>query len=190
VCSSDLSSDLIIETDNGTFADEATAIQTAAGKMGAYIKGGSLQAGSSVNITPTSSIIHELVTKYGLSLDNANTAFNSSFGCADNVSVAPKNAPLTTADNDTQSRLAFLRAAAFSQLTKDLGLTPDKQFDLLAAIAQCLADSTLDGKKNIIPLAVDYVSLNDIQGRFTNALATMQNDSTTNKTGLTADQIR
>lgn len=56
-----LASDLIIETDNGTFIDEATAIQAPAGKMGAYIKGGSLQAGSSVNITPTSSIIHGLV---------------------------------------------------------------------------------------------------------------------------------
>jgi hypothetical protein len=184
-----LSSDLLIETVNGTFTDEASGAQTTAGKMAAYIKGGSLTAGSSVNITPTSTIIHDLVTKYGLTTDNAGTAFNSAFGYLDDVSITPNNTPLTTTDTDTQSRLAFLHAAAFSQLTKDLSLTPDKQFDLLAAIAQDLADGVLDGKNNNTPVTIGSVSLDDIQCRFAAALATMQNDSTTNKTGLTADKI-
>jgi hypothetical protein len=186
---SSLASDLLIETDNGTFADEASARPTTAGKMAAYIKGGSLKAASTVNITPTSTIIHDLVTKYGLTPDNAGTTFNSAFGYLDDVSITPNNTPLTTTDTDTQSRLAFLHAAAFSQLTKDLSLTPDKQFDLLAAIAQDLADGVLDGKDNNVPVTVNSVSLDDIQCRFANALAAVQNDSTTNKTGITADKI-
>ncbi len=184
-----LASDLIIESDRGTFTDEASALQTTAGKMAAYLKGGSLLAGSPVNITPTSTILHALVTKYGLTPDNASAVFNSAFGYTDDVSVAPKNAPLTATDNDTQSRLAFLRVAAFSQLTKDLGLPPDKQFDLLAAIAQDLADGTLDGKDDNASVAVNSVSLEDVQCRFAIALATLQNDTTTNKTGLTAAQL-
>jgi hypothetical protein len=178
-----------LESDGGTFIDEASAERTAAGKMGVYLKGAGLQTGLSVNITPTSTIIHDLVVNYGLTHEDATIVFDSAFGYAEELSVTPKNAPLSGADTDTLSRLAYIRAAAFSQLTKDLGLAPDKQFDLLSAIARDMADGILDGKRDNAPVTVNAIRLDDIQCKYAIALAAVRNDTITNKTCLNAAQI-
>lgn len=184
-----LSSDLTFESDQGNFMDEASGTLTTAGKMGAYVSGGSLQSGSAVNITPASTIRYGLLTKHGLTPDNADTAFRSAFGYTDDIAVAPKNAPLTDTDADTLARLAFLRAAAFSQLTEDLGLAPDQQFLLLAAIAEDLADGRLDGEDDSGLVTVNSICLEDIQCKYASALATVQHDTAANKTCLNPAQI-
>ena len=186
---SSLASDLIIESAGGTFKDEATGSSTAAGKLSAYVVGGSLKAGSSVNIDPSSTIVHDLVTKYAKTVAGANSIFNAAFGYTPDTSVCPKNTALSTSDNDTAARLAFLRAASFSQLTKDAGLAADKQFALIAAIAQDLSDGVLDGKKDNTSVTVGTYSLDDVQCKFNHALATFQKDNTTNMTGMTPDKI-
>jgi len=180
-----LSVDLRIESDGGTFTDEATGASTTAGTLAAYIPAGSLLAGSSVNIDPSSTIISDLVTKHGKTLNNAKTIFSTAAGYTPDPSIAPKNAPTSVADgSDAPHRLAALRAGAFSQLTKDLGLTPDKQFDLLAALAQDLND---DGILNGSAGAVNGASLTaDIQNKFSQALCNFRADTAHNLTGLTA----
>lgn len=183
-----LSGDLIFESQGGTFTDEATSTTTTAGTMSAFAEGGSLTTGSSVNITPFSTIVNELVTAYELTLDDAQTAFDSAFGFSpDDVSAAPANTPLSDTDTDTKPRLAFIRAAAFSQLTEDLGLTPDKQFELLAALAQDLADGTLDGRNASEAVSIETgVNMpEDIQNLYEQSLVIVLGNTSLNLTGMT-----
>jgi len=187
-----LSSDLIFESQDGTFTDEATSTTTTAGIMSTFIEGGSLAAGSSVNITPFSTIANDLISEYGLTLDDAQTAFNSAFGFSqDDVSVVPANTPLTDTDTDTKPRLAFIRAAAFSQLTKDLGLTPDKQFELLAALAQDLADGTPDGKdaSGSVSIETGVNMPEDIQNMYEQSMVSVLGNTSINLTGMTAGNM-
>lgn len=177
--------DLRIESSNGTFLDEATGTTTTAGILAAYVSAGSVTTWSSVNIDPSSTIIHNLVTTGSKTFGEALTIFNSAFAFTPDISVASRNTPSTGAS--AAQRLAGLRTSAFSQLTKDLGLTPDKQSDLLAAIEQDLAD---DGKLNGSTGSLNGTSIpEDMQNRFEHALVTMLSDTVHNMTGLTADQI-
>lgn len=128
--------------------------------------------------------VYRLVTAHGKSLANAESVFNSAFGYIPDVSVAPKNSAST--GDDGAERLAGLRAGVFSQLTKDLGFSPDKQFALLAAIAQDLAD---DGNLNGSSGTVNGTPLpEDIGNKFECAFMTFM-ASTANQTGLSADEI-
>jgi hypothetical protein len=138
-----LSADLIISAISGTFTDEATATDVPAGRLAAYIAGGSLVSGSAVHLDPSSTIVHALVTSgSSTSVAGAEALFNSAFGYTPDLSIAPMNTAATGTTN-APNRLAALRAAAFSQLAKDLGIGPDKQFDLIRAIANDLADDGL-----------------------------------------------
>ncbi len=157
--------------------------------MGAYIPGGSLGAGSAVNLDPSSTIIYHMVTKHGKTLSDAETIFTAAFGYAPDTSVTPKNAP--SSGDDVAERLAGLRAIAFSQLTKDLGLAPVRQFSLLAAMARDLADGVLDGMNDGVQVEIiPGVSMpEDIQNMFELALTGLLTNTTVNLTGLTPDQI-
>jgi hypothetical protein len=180
-----LANDLIISSNSGTFTDEATATATTAGTLAAYVTGGALSTGATVNIDPSSTIIHAIVTGSSKTYGEANAIFNAAFGYTPDTSVAPKNGP--TSGQDTAQRLAGLRAAVFSQLTKDLGFGPDRQFDLLAALSQDLAD---DGKLNGSAGSVNGTNIpEDIQNKFECALVSFLSNTTANLTGLTADQI-
>jgi hypothetical protein len=180
-----LANDLIISSNSGTFTDEATAAATSAGTLAAYVTGGALSTGATVNIDPSSTIIHAIVTGSSKTCGEANAIFNSAFGYTPDTSVAPKNGP--PSGQDTAQRLAGLRAAVFSQLTKDLGFGPDRQFDLLAALSQDLAD---DGKLNGSAGSVNGTNIpEDIQNKFECALVSFLSNTTANLTGLTADQI-
>ncbi len=180
-----LSADLRIESDGGTFTDEATGAATTAGVLAAYIPGGSLGAGSSVHIAPSTTIISHLVTKHGKTVAEARTIFAAAYGYMPDPSIAPKNAPSSVVDgSDAANRLAGFRAGVFSQLTKDMGLASDKQFDLLSALGQDLAD---DGKLNGSAGAVNGTHLPaDIQNRYDWALHDFHKDATRNLTGLNA----
>jgi len=59
---SSLPGDIVIESDSGQFTDEATGdSQVLAGKLSAFVTGGTLSAGSEVHITPASTILRNLV---------------------------------------------------------------------------------------------------------------------------------
>jgi hypothetical protein len=180
-----LANDLIISSSSGTFTDEATGLETPAGTLAAFVSGGSLTAAAVVHLDPSSTIIHDLVITHGKTITDAETTFSSVFGYTPALSVAPKNAP--TSGSDEAERLAGLRAVAFSQLTKDMGLAPDKQFDLLAALAGDLAD---DGMLNGSAGTVNGSGIPaDIQNRFEHALVSLLTNTAVNLTGLTTDKI-
>ena len=187
--SSALSSGLTFEASGGTFPDEAT---TTAGvtltKLTAYAAAGSLATGSHVTIDPASTIIQNLVAG-GRTKAAADTVFAAAFGYTPDCSIKPAFATMSSASTTSQ-RLAGLRAAAFSQLTKDLGLAPDKQFELIQALADDLSDGTLDGMKGTtaVSTASGAVIPVDIVNRFAYALMTFQTSSL-NKCKLTPDKI-
>jgi hypothetical protein len=113
----------------------------------------------------------------------------NAFGYAHDCSVGPVNAPYS-ASSTTVQRLAALRAGAYSRLTQDLGLSPDKQFELLAAISQDLADGSLNGMNNgnVISLGTGTLP-EDIQNRFENALVSYLTNTVRNLTGLNAGDL-
>ena len=182
-----LASDFRVESGMGTFADEASGATTTAGALAAYVTGGTVTAGI-VNIDPSTTIICDLVTKSGKTAGQAQTIFNKAFGYTPDISIAPKNAPAS--GSDAPQRLAGMRAVAFSQMTKDLGLTPDKQFGLIEAIAEDLADGDLDGKNASTAVAVGTVTMpEDIQNRYEHSMVSLMTNTAVNMTGLSADQI-
>lgn len=185
-----LPGDLVIESDGGSFTDEATGNSSvSAGKLSAYVSGGSLSAGSEVHITPSSTIFRNLVAG-GKTTAEAGTHFSHAFGFAPDLSVKPEEATNPSADAAEGNKLAGLRTAAFSQITKELGLPPQDQFHLLTALAQDLSDGMLNGADASGP--VDIATGNpipeDIQNRFERALMNFRSGGK-DMTGLTPDKI-
>jgi hypothetical protein len=184
---SQLARPLFVEATGGTFTDEASAAPTAAGTLLAHAAAGTLSAGSSVHLTPQSAMVAHMV-QHGLAPEAAQAAFRAAFGFAPDAAVAPANVAVT-AGGDTAPALAALRAGAFSQLARDLGVPAASQFDLIGALAQDAADGALDGQEGTQPLSVGGVSLPaDVQNRFSAALLAWR-ASAGNLTGLKVDQI-
>lgn len=141
----ELANDLVFSSSFGVFTDEATGALTPAGTMSAYVEAGRLSAAAKITLDPASTIIHELVSTRGKTLSQAKTIFFNAFGYTPDISVTPvlPNTPVT--ESTKPQRFAGLFAAAISQITKDLSLSPDKQFDLCTALADDIADGKLDG---------------------------------------------
>ncbi|MBE9564046.1 MAG: hypothetical protein IMF17_02295 [Proteobacteria bacterium] len=196
-----LGQDLIIKSTGGTFIDEATGNQdVVAGEMLAYMSANSITDGSSVSATPGSTIIAKLVldTANGIATKaEAEVVFANAFGYTPDVSVEPADATAPVADATDASKLAGLRAAAFSQLTMDLGLLSVEQFDLLAALVKDLADGSLDGESagSPVEIIVGEMLPIDVQNRFTTALLNFHDTGLmgdvhgNDQTGLTSDMI-
>ena len=200
-----LGQDLIVKSMGGTFTDEASGDKDVpAGEMFAYVAANSISNGSSISATPGSTIIANLVMNHGKTRAEAEAVFANAFGYTPDMSVSPVDATDPAAvDASEASRLAGLRAAAFSQLAKDLGA--DDQFEMFAALAQDLSDKTLNGvgidnagtpvpvnltiQGSISPLVID------IQNRFATALLNFHNNGLmgdtfgNDQTGLTSAQI-
>jgi hypothetical protein len=126
----------------------------------------------------------------GKSKSVAESAFSTAFGFTPDCSIKPAFATISSASSTAQ-RLSGLRAAAFSQLTKDLGLTADKQFELIQALAEDLSDGVLDGLKTggtVVTTASGTTIPVDIANLFSRAMMTFQ-ISTANKSKLTPDRI-
>jgi hypothetical protein len=182
VPASAMGSDLRVESNGGTFTDEATGTTgVTAGTMAAYVSGGTA---TMIHLDPASTIIHMLVTLHTKTFGEAKTIFSNAFGFAPDCSVGPVNA-LYSSSSTTVQRLAALRSAAYSQLTKELSLSPDKQFALLAAVSQDLADGILDGMNgaNVVSLGTGTMP-EDIQNRFECALVSFLTNTARNLTGL------
>ena len=154
---SHLAENLVVECTGGTFTDEATGTTQTAGDMKAYIAGGTASVGTSVHVTPSTTIISALI-EGGMDAEAAVNAFTAAFGFTPDYAVAPTDATNPEAGADNARLLAGLRAATFSQLASDLGI---EQADLIAALVADLVDGTLEGG-GALPA--------DIQNRFTQAL--------------------
>ena len=164
-----LAKDLIVKSTGGAFIDEATGNDGIAGEMLAYVPANTLTNGDSVSVTPGSTIVANLVMNHGKSLDDAEAAFLRGFAYTPDVSVTPIDATVAAVDASEESKLGGLRAAAFSQLAKDLGLSQDDQFIMFTALAQDLSDGKLNGlmdadsieiespTKGTIPLPADIL---------------------------------
>jgi hypothetical protein len=181
---------LVLESTGGTYSDEASGAATDAGMLMAYVDGASMSAGGQVHATPASTIVSRMVMTHGMTLSAAQAAFESAFGFTADTATAPADSTAPAADATEEELLAGLRAAVYSQLTKDLGLAPAEQFDLLAALAEDLADGELDGEgvSGAISVTASVMLPIDIQSRFSQALVAFHT-STNNKTGLLNNQI-
>jgi len=168
---SHLAENLVVECSGGTFTDEATGTTQTAGDMKAYIAGGTASVGTAVHVTPSTTIITALIERHDMSATAAIDAFTSAFGFTPDYAVAPTDATNPAADASEARLLAGLRAATFSQLTKDLVLGPAEQFALFEALADDLANGALDGQSATGDVTVGAVTLPaDIQNRFNRAL--------------------
>lgn len=180
-----LSADLMVVCSGGTYTNEADGSKQTAGTLAAYVAAGMINAGSSIHVTPESTIVQRMVTNHGLSPVAALNAFNTAFGYMPDIAVAPANATSPASGATMEQKLAGLRAAAFSQLTKDIGLTPGQQFALLDAIASDLSDGTLDGASGVTGITIAGTAKSlpaDVQNRFANAMINFRaggNDATT-----------
>jgi len=184
-----LNQGLYIKSTGGSFIDEATGNNGTAGEMLAYVA--AIKNGDSISVTPGSTIIANLVMKHGKSLTQAQTLFDAAFGYTPDLSVVPVNATATpSAGASDESVLAGLRAAAFSQLALDLGLSQNDQFALFAALAADLSDDALNGvDASNVAVAVGSTTLKaDIQNSFSQALVNFRAGGR-NKTGLKPNQI-
>lgn len=182
---------LFLKSDGGKFTDEVTSETTTAGTMLSFIAANSITDGSTVTATPGSSIIAKLVLNHGKTLTRAQAHFNNTFGYVPNVTINPVNATIVAADdNNAEAKVAGLRAAAFSQLTRNLGLTAAEQFNLLTALAKDLSDGMLDGvdASGKITIVGATTLKADIQNSFSQALLDFYT-GTTNKTGLPHNKI-
>lgn len=185
-----LSGDLIFEASGGTFSDEATATGgVSMGTLTSHASAGSLASGSNVAIDPSTTIIQKLIAG-GKTKTAAENTFAAAFGYTQDNSIKPAFAGMSSAST-TPQRLAGLRAAAFSQLTKDLGLTPAMQFELIQALADDLSDGVMDGLKTdgtAVTTASGTAIPVDISNAFAKALMTFQ-ASSLNKSKLSTDKI-
>ncbi len=174
-----LEEDLIVECSGGTFTDEATGLTNrTAGFMAAHITGGTANAGNTVHITPSSTIIHDLITRHGKTAMEAAAAFADAFGFTPDYTTSPTDASAPTQGAEQASLLSGLRAATFSQLANDLGLLSTAQFALFSALATDLSDGMLDGHSASGVVTIEGTSTElpvDIQNRFVQALVNFRN---------------
>lgn len=187
-----LQGEVLLECSGGSYVDEATGSTVSdAGILTAHIAADSLDEHDQVHATPASTLVAALVNRFGHSLAEAQTLFTQAFGFSPDHAIAPADATHAMADATDAQRLAGLRAAAFSQLGNDLGLAPARQFDMLGALADDLADGQLDGagSAGVITIAGTTTALGvDIQNRFGRALLNFRAGGR-DLSGLTNDKI-
>ncbi len=171
--------DLIVECSGGTFTDEATGLTNrTAGFMAAHIAGGTANAGNTIHVTPSSTIVHDLISQHGKTAMEATALFTDAFGFSPDYTTAPTDASAPAHGAGPASLLSGLRAATFSQLANDLGLLSTAQFSLFSALAADLSDGTLDGHNASGAITIDGTSTElpvDIQNRFVRALVNFRN---------------
>jgi hypothetical protein len=164
-----LSEDLTLQSTGGTYTDEATNQTATAGELAVVATGGTLSS-TSIHMTPATTVIKHLVKK-GKTLAAAKTLFENTFGYAPDSTVKPEFAS-GTGVTDAQM-LEGMSATAFSKLTKEMGLAPDKQFELLSKLADDLGDTSgeLDGTGSSGAITVAGTAMSeDIAGKMEDAM--------------------
>jgi hypothetical protein len=132
-----------------------------------------------------------LIAQHSMTQVEAEDAFKKAFAYTPDTSLAPTDATNPGAGAAAEQKLEGLRAAVFSQLANDLGLTADKQFQLLQAVAQDLSDGELDGKDGNGAIMVPDTAIPlpaDICNRFAQALVNFRAGGNDNS-GLGNDQL-
>jgi hypothetical protein len=187
-----LENDVRVECTGGSYVDEATGNTVAiAGKLSVYIAGNTLADGSEIHATPASTIIAELVSNHSKTLSEAETLFTNAYGFTPHVGTAPTDATNPATGATDHELLAGLRAAAFSQMGADLGLTAAQQFDLLTALAQDLSDGQMDGADMSGAITIPGTAtllMADMQNRFGTAMLNFR-DGGNDMSGLGNDKI-
>jgi len=186
-----LGSTLMFTATGGQFIDESTGTAVNNGSLSGVIAADVLGGTTRLSLTPSSSIIHTLMTEHNLSLEQAKSNFEAAFGYSLDETIMPVDATDTNDDATPEQLLAGLRAAAFSQLTNELGLDPADQSMLLAKLAADIADGNLDGLDGEnVELSLEGVTLGaNIQSKFTQAFVNFYKDPALNQTGLSNGQI-
>jgi hypothetical protein len=185
-----LAQDLVFESSGGSFADEATGASTTAGNLTAYVAANSLSAGAQIHATPGSTIVERLITQHSMTQAQAENAFQNAFAYIPDISLAPTDATNPDAGAADDQKLAGLRAAVFSQLASDLGLTAAEQFQLIQVLAQDLTDGEMDGvdASGVIMVPGTAIALQaDIRNRFAKALENFRAGN--DHSGLSNDQL-
>lgn len=108
VPASALSGAIVIESSGGTFADEASGLTTTAGTLATYVSAGSISAGGSVHLDPSTTIVHDLVTVHGMDLPGARAAFAAAFGFTPDHTLFPRNAPYSRPARSPRTRRALI----------------------------------------------------------------------------------
>ena len=187
---SDATREIIFESSNGTFTDEATGQSTTAGSLSAYANSG-VSAGTELHLTPSSTIMNQLINQHGMSYANAGTTFAAAFGYTPDNAIAPTDATAPMAGASTEQLQAGLHAATFSQLANNLQLTAAEQFQLFTALAQDLSDGTLDGVDGSGDVNISGTAINldaSIQNQFSYALIAFHQGNGSNS-GLLNTQL-
>lgn len=189
VPNANLASKLVFMATGGTYTDEATGEQATSGELSVLAEANALSGTPSVHATPSSSILNKLMTKHGLSKADAEAAFTAAFGYLPDSSVAPVDATQDNADASDDAKLAGVRAAAFSQLLKNLGLDKGDHSALLEALAEDLVDGTVDGMNGAAAVQLKGGAVRpDMGSQFAMALLDFANDAK-NKSGLNTGQV-
>ena len=188
-----LDEDLIVICSGGQFTDEATGLSDqAAGTLAAFIAGGTNTSGTSIHVTPSSTILHHLITEHGKTVERARELFEGAFGFELDQSVEPTDATDPEEGAGDDRLLGGLRAATFSQLAHDLELSATEQFALISALADDLADGELDGEdENGTAVVIEGTSTampTDIHNRFSQALVNFRNGGH-DSSGLTNSEL-
>lgn len=135
---------LRFEASGGSYLDEASGATVTAGlRLSARRAAGEVFQGVQVHLDPATTIEDGLTAANGGDATRARLTFVNIFAFDPRQAMAPS----TAAGADVLARRAALRAGAFSYLTRSIfPANPERQFDLLAAIARDLGDGKVDGK--------------------------------------------
>ncbi len=189
VPNANLASKLVFMATGGTYTDEATGGQATSGELSVLAEANTLSGAPSIHATPSSSILNTLMTKHGLSKADAEAAFTVAFGYLPDSSVAPVDATQDNADASEEAKLAGVRAAAFSQLLKNLNMDKGDHAALLEALAEDLVDGTVDGMNGAAAVQLNGSAVRpDMASQFAMALLDFANDDK-NKSGLNTGQV-
>lgn len=145
VPNANLAGDLVFVATGGTYTDEATGEQAASGELSVMAAANTLAGNPSIHATPSSTIINKLISEHGLSEAAAKAAFTAAFGYLPDSKVEPVDATQANAEASEASKLAGVRAAGFSQLLVELGLSKNDHTALMQALAEDLIDGSVDG---------------------------------------------
>ena len=202
-----LSSSLLFSTTGGSYTDEVSGQQVFLGStqgfsamvpanaLSATATEVNLNAGTTLNYLGAVTMVqyhaaHGHTHTLDDTFEDLATYYATAFGYTPDHTVKAVSAAATPASTDSEAqKLEGLREAAFSQLAKDVLGDSRLKISLLSAIADDLADGSLDGKGNGSTLSVANQTLpTSIQNRWETALLTYM-ASSANLSALTPAQI-
>lgn len=193
---------LLFSAEGGSYTDESTGNSVNLNSpLKAYVAANGLDKdNTSVSLTPSSTIIAQATANWSTHnssttaladrLSAATTAFEDQFGYSVDTSVMPVDASSTPDASATDDqKMAGLRAAAFSQLTQDVGSPANSQMALVTSLGTDLADGSLDGKAGTRTIYIGGAAASsDLGNQFENAYRNFfQGDR--NQSGLVSSDL-